>query len=119
MTNPYDIYVSTVTTARIITINGVVVKEAVADPWAGAGSITTNRPVPHDKKRSPLSVHPRAFKSLVKRQFVGTNPSLSSNGSVATGSIAVSDGFTFTSPSVYVAFYSLSAKICVDSEGKR
>ena len=124
-TNPYDIYIPTVTTARIITINGVLVKEALANPWAGSGSITTTRPVPSNKKRIPLSVHPRAFKSIIKKDFVGTNSSHSadvpsSTGiSNATGSLAVSDGFTFTSPSIYVAFYSLSATDMCGLRGAR
>ena len=115
-TNLYDIYVPTVTTALITTINGVVVKEAIANPWDASPSITTTRPVSNVKKRNPLSVHPRAFNPLYGRELgADRNSSLdagitaSARVSEATGSIAVSDGFTFTSPSVYVAFYSLSA----------
>ena len=115
-TNLYDIYVPTVTTALITTINGVVVKEAIANPWGASPSITTTRPLSNMKKRNPLSVHPRAFNPLFGREF-GTDRNSSSGAGVTanvraseiTGSIAVSDGFTFTSPSVYVAFYSLSA----------
>lgn len=115
-TNLYDIYVPTVTTALITTINGVVVKEAIANPWGASPSITTTRPLSNIKKRNPLSVHPRAFNPLFGREL-GTDKNSSSGAGVTanvraseiTGSIAVSDGFTFTSPSVYVAFYSLSA----------
>lgn len=115
-TNLYDIYVPTVTTALITTINGVVVKEAIANPWGASPSITTTRPLSNMKKRNPLSVHPRAFNPLFGREL-GTDRNSSSGAGVTanvraseiTGSIAVSDGFTFTSPSVYVAFYSLSA----------
>ena len=115
-TNLYDIYVPTVTTALITTINGVVVKEAIANPWDASPSITTTRPVSNIKKRNPLSVHPRAFNLLHGRELgadrnssLDTGVTASARASEATGSIAVSDGFTFTSPSVYVAFYSLSA----------
>ena len=115
-TNLYDIYVPTVTTALITTINGVVVKEAIANPWDASPSITTTRPVSNIKKRNPLSVHPRAFNPLYGRELgadknssLDTGVTASARASVVTGSIAVSDGFTFTSPSVYVAFYSLSA----------
>ena len=115
-TNLYDIYVPTVTTALITTINGVVVKEAVANPWDASVSITTTRPVSNMKKRDHLSVHPRAFKPLYGRELwtamnesLGTGQTASARVSDLTESIAVSDGFTFTSPSVYVAFYSLSA----------
>ena len=115
-TNLYDIYVPTVTTAIITTINGIVVKEAVANPWDASPSITTTRPLSNMKKRNQLSVHPRAFNPLYGREL-GTNSNSSSGAGVTanvrageiTGSIAVSDGFTFTSPSIYVAFYSLSA----------
>lgn len=115
-TNLYDIYVPTVTTALITTINGVVVKEAIANPWDASPSITTTRPVSNVKKRNPLSVHPRAFNPLYGRELsadrnssLDTGVTASARASEVTGSIAVSDGFTFTSPSVYVAFYSLSA----------
>ena len=115
-TNLYDIYVPTVTTAVITTINGIVVKEAIANPWGASPSITTTRPISSVKKRSQLSVHPRAFNPLYGRQLgsngnssVGTEITASARASEITGSIAVSDGFTFTSPSIYVAFYSLSA----------
>ena len=115
-TNLYDIYVPTVTTALITTINGVVVKEAIANPWDASPSITTTRPVSNVKKRNPLSVHPRAFNPLYGRELSAGRNSSSDNGVTASaraseisGSIAVSDGFTFTSPSVYVALYSLSA----------
>ena len=115
-TNLYDIYVPTVTTALITTINGVVVKEAIANPWDASPSITTTRPVSNLKERNPLSVHPRAFNPLYGRELgpdrnssLNTGVSASASASDITGSIAVSDGFTFTSPSVYVAFYSLSA----------
>ena len=115
-TNLYDIYVPTVTTALITTINGVVVKEAVANPWDASVSITTTRPVSDMKKRDYLSVHPRAFSPLYGRELwtarndsLGTEPTASARASDMTESIAVSGGFTFTSPSVYVAFYSLSA----------
>ena len=115
-TNLYDIYVPTVTTALITTINGVVVKEAIANPWGTSPSITTTRPVSEIKKRNPLSVHPRAFNPLYSRELGTESNSSSGTGVPATarageitGSVAVSDGFTFTSPSVYVAFYSLSA----------
>ena len=115
-TNLYDIYVPTVTTALITTINGVVVKEAIANPWDASPSITTTRPVSNIKKRNPLSVHPRAFNPLYGRKLgadtnssSGAGVTASARASEVTGSIAVSDGFTFTSPSVYVAFYSLSA----------
>ena len=116
-TNLYDIYVPTVTTALITTINGVVVKEAIANPWDASPSITTTRPISNMKKRNPLSVHPRAFNPLYGREELradrnsswDTGVTASARASEATGSIAVSDGFTFTSPSVYVAFYSLSA----------
>ena len=115
-TNLYDIYVPTVTTALITTINGVVVKEAIANPWDASPSITTTRPVSNIKKRNPLSVHPRAFNPLYGRELgadknssLDTGVTASARASEVTGSIAVSDGFTFTSPSVYVAFYSLSA----------
>ena len=115
-TNLYDIYVPTVTTALITTINGVVVKEAIANPWDASPSITTTRPVSNMKKRNPLSVHPRAFNPLYGRELgadknssLDTGVTASARASEVTGSIAVSDGFTFTSPSVYVAFYSLSA----------
>ena len=115
-TNLYDIYVPTKTTALITTINGVVVKEAITNPWDASPSITTTRPVSNVKKRNPLSVHPRAFNPLYGRELsADRNSSLdsgvtaSARASEVTGSIAVSDGFTFTSPSVYVAFYSLSA----------
>ena len=115
-TNLYDIYVPTVTTALITTINGVVVKEAIANPWDASPSITTTRPVSNIKKRNPLSVHPRAFNPLHGRELgadrntsLDTGVTASAIASEVPGSIAVSDGFTFTSPSVYVAFYSLSA----------
>lgn len=118
-TNLYDIYVPTVITALIITINGVVVKEALANPWDASPSITTTRPVPvsSNKKRSPLSMHPRALKPLYVRERLELNKSVvtgvtsntGTGASVVMGSTAVSNGFTFTSPSVYVAFYSLSA----------
>ncbi len=115
-TNLYDIYVPTVTTALITIINGVVVKEAIANPWDAFPSITTTRPVSNMNKRNHLSVHPRAFNPLYRRELgtdanssSDTGPNASAIASEITGSIAVSDGFTFTSPSVYVAFYSLSA----------
>lgn len=115
-TNLYDIYVPTVTTALITTINGIVVKEAIANPWDASPSITTTRPISSMEKRSPLSVHPRAFNPLHGREVgmdgnssSGTRTTAIARASEIPGSIAVSDGFTFTSPSVYVAFYSLSA----------
>lgn len=109
-TNLYDIYVPTVTTALITTINGVVVKEALANPWDASPSITTTRPVsvPNHKKRISLSMRPRAFNPLYAREQLELNDSMT-RASGFIGSTAVSDGFTFTSPSVYVAFYSLSA----------
>ena len=115
-TNLYDIYVPTVTTAVITTINGIVVKEAVKNPWDASPSITTTRPVSNMVKRNFLSVHPRAFNPLYGRELVaggnssfGTGVTASARASEITGSTAVSGDFTFTSPSVYVAFYSLSA----------
>lgn len=125
-TDLYDIYVPTVTTALITTINGVVVKEALANPWDASPSITTIRPVPvpSNKKRSPLPMHPRAFNALYARERTEVNNSVVTGvtagtmASVTTGSIAVSDGFTFTSPSVYVAFYSLSATDVCGIRGK-
>ena len=122
-TNLYDIYVPTVTTAIITTINGVVVKEAVANPWDVSPSITTTRPVTKLKKRNHLSIHPRAFSPLYAREPTGGNSSSGAEGitsagaSEITNSIAVSNGFTFTSPSVYVAFYSLSATDMCGSRG--
>ena len=115
-TNLYDIYVPTVTTAIITTINGIVVKEAVKNPWDASPSITTTRPVSNMMKRNHLSVHPRAFNPLYGRELgtggnssLGTGVTASARASELTGSTAVSGDFTFTSPSIYVAFYSLSA----------
>ena len=125
-TNLYDIYVPTVTTALITTINGVVVKEAVANPWDASPSITTTRPIDNLNKRIHLSVHPRAFNALYDRDLgsdknssMGAGVTATASASEITGSIAVSDGFTFTSPSVYVAFHSLSATDMCGLRGKK
>ncbi len=119
-TDPYDIYVPTKTTARITTVNGITIKEAVVNPW-GTNTITTTRPLP--SKRNPLNVHARA-RDIIRDLGISNKPAAkgtgapSGNVSTAEGSIAVSDGFTFTSPSVYVAFYSLSATDACGTRGQ-
>lgn len=114
VTNSYDIYVGTQTTAVLMTINGITIKQRVVNPWANDGegtdmpAFTTTRPLDTTKsqgKSSTITPPPAALRAkpkLIKRF------GLPMNGS-SGGSVAVVDGHTFISPSIYIAFTSLWA----------
>ena len=118
VTNPYDIYVGTHTTARIVTINGITLKQNLVNPWSdGTGtdmpSVTTTRPIDKTQTQDTSIITPaprtaRARARLIKRSLPDINGTSPGNGSLPD-SIAISNGFTFTSPSIYVAFTDLKA----------
>lgn len=112
--------------AVMTTINGVTVKKALYNPWDVSPSTTTTRPVPtpNTGNPGPLSLHPRAYRPLYMREQLRLNDSEVMGGltNIGTSKIAAStavlDGFTFTSPSIYVAFHSLSASDSCGYVGK-
>ena len=77
--------------------------------------ITTTRPLStsptQEKTKSTITAPPiiaRARPRLIKRDIPGLNGTSPHHGNIAD-SIAILDGHTFTSPSVYVAFTDLKA----------
>lgn len=108
-TDRWDIYAPTRTIARIITVNGIEVKESLLNPWA-----ETTSAIPSSMSQKPSNVHERDRslitsppcvvdarpRSLVKRspQFgadgtFGVNSTFAGNGSTHD-SVVVLDGHT-------------------------
>ena len=118
VTNSYDIYVGTHTTARIVTVNGIEVKQALVNPWddgdgTGMPTVTTTRPISSTQSQDTSTITPaprtvRALPRPIRRAPSSLNDTLPKNGSLQE-SIIVNNGFTFTSPTIYVAFTSLEA----------
>ena len=117
VTNSLDIYVGTQTTAMIVTVNGVGVKRPMQNPWTISDTTTTSPQPPPSVQSSLRPSSPMVtLKPRVRTILRGNSNNTAVGNGTALASTAVVDGSTFTSPSIYVAFYSLSA---TDSCGAR
>ena len=91
---------SFLTTALVTQINDVTFKESLVNPWSPVSCVGSTSPSPSPNLAPRASIHARGHSLMIR------NATTQNGGSSVT--TMVLSGFTFTSPSVYANFHTIS-----------